>query len=147
MIVSTHLARHAYRIYVVEDSAILLRLLLEMLGGIDGASIVGYSGSADEAVSEIADSAPDAVIVDLMLQSGTGYDVLSALAREGKRPPLAIVLTNFAMFPHRERSTELGAAYFFDKSTEIVEMFRVMNRLVEEHSRLAMAQSPAQNRT
>ena len=52
-----------YRIYVVEDSPILLRLLLEMLDGIPRALVVGYSGRAPEAIAEIIHTAPDAVTV------------------------------------------------------------------------------------
>jgi chemotaxis response regulator CheB len=62
----------AYRIYVVEDSAILLRLLQEMLGSIPGVQLAGYSDNADEAIQEIVATTPDAIIVDLLLQSGTG---------------------------------------------------------------------------
>jgi len=51
----------AYRIYVVEDSAILLRLLQEMLGSIPGVELAGYSDNADEAIKEIVTTAPDAI--------------------------------------------------------------------------------------
>ena len=131
---SVDLLAHAYRIYFVEDSPILLRLLQEMLGRIPGAYIVGQSGSADEAISEIAKHRPHAIIVDLMLQSGTGFEVLAAVATSASAP-LAIVLTNLTMAPHRDRAMSLGAAYFFDKSTEIVEMCREVGRLVEEHQK------------
>ena len=128
----------AYRIYVVEDSAILLRLLQEMLGSIPGVQLAGYSDNADEAIQEIVATAPDAIIVDLLLQSGTGYDVLEGVALQGKLP-LSIVLTNFTMAPHPGRAARLGAAYFFDKSTEISRMFRLITELAKEHRRGAEA--------
>jgi hypothetical protein len=34
------------------------------------------------------------------------------------------------MAPHPEWAKSLGATYFFDKSSEIVKMFRVINKLV-----------------
>ena len=123
----------AYRIYLVEDSAILLRLLQEMLGGIAGAVVVGHSDRAEEAIAEIVETTPDAIIVDLLLQSGTGYDVLQGVAMRSAKRPLSIVLTNFTMAPHPGRAAQLGAAYFFDKSTEIAPMFRLIGQLVEEH--------------
>ena len=125
----------AYRIYVVEDSAILLRLLQEMMGVIPGVKLAGYSDRADEAVEEIVASAPDAIILDLLLQSGTGYDVLEGVALQGGKLPLSIVLTNFTMAPHPGRAARLGAAYFFDKSTEIARMFRLITELAKEHRR------------
>jgi DNA-binding NarL/FixJ family response regulator len=123
----------AYRIYVVEDSPILLRPLREVLAGIPGALVVGHSGRAEIAIAEIAESIPHAVIVDLMLQSGTGFDVLEAVARQGTKAPIAIVLTNFTMAPYHDRAASLGAAYFFDKSTEIPQMVRVVTALAREH--------------
>jgi two-component system OmpR family response regulator len=125
----------AYRIYVVEDSAILLRLLQEMLAAIPGAAVIGYSDSAEPAIAEIVESGPDAIIVDLLLQSGTGYDVLEGVALQSTKLPLSIVLTNFTMAPHPGRAARLGAAYFFDKSSEISRMYRVLIDLVEEHQR------------
>jgi DNA-binding NarL/FixJ family response regulator len=125
----------SFRIYVVEDSAVLRRLLLEFLGCMDGATVVGQSGNAEAAILDITQCAPDAVIVDLLLQSGTGFDVLEALTRKRKGAPLAIVLTNFTMAEYRERAAELGAAYFFDKGKEIVKMLRVIHGLVQEHQR------------
>ena len=125
--------RRAYRIYIVEDSAILLRLLVEMLGGISGAFVVGHSGHAEQAILEIAETMPDAIIVDLMLTSGNGYDVLKALALKSTTMPVVIVLTNLTMAPHPQWAKSLGATYFFDKSTEIVKMFRVINKLVTAH--------------
>ena len=123
----------AFRIYVVEDSAILLRLLQEMLSAIPGVHFAGYSNSADEAIREIVATTPDAIIVDLLLQSGTGYDVLEGVALQGGKLPLSIVLTNFSMAPHPGQAARLGAAYFFDKSTEISRMFRLITELAKEH--------------
>lgn len=121
-----------YRIYVVEDSAIMLRLILDLLAGIPGALIVGHADRADVAVVEIADSVPDAIIIDLMLQSGTGYDVLKA-ARHSTNAPVVIVLTNLTMPPHRDQAMGLGADHFFDKSTEVSQMLRLVNKLAQQH--------------
>jgi DNA-binding NarL/FixJ family response regulator len=127
-------ANGAYRIYVVEDSTILLRLLQEMLSVIPDVHFAGYSDRADQAIEEIVATAPDAIVVDLLLQNGTGYDVLEGVALRGKLP-LSIVLTNFTMAPHPGRAARLGAAYFFDKSTEIARKFRLITELAKEHRR------------
>ena len=54
-----------YRIYVVEDSPILLRLLRDMLGGIPGVHLIGHADRADKAITEIVETklaARDAVL-------------------------------------------------------------------------------------
>ena len=126
-----------FRIYLVEDSPVLLRLLLELLEGVRGALIVGHSGRAEEAISQIAECKPDAIVADLMLESGTGFDVLEAVTRQDAHPPLTVVLTNFTMSHYRERAAHLGAAHFFAKSTDILKLLRLMSELAEEHRRRA----------
>jgi len=128
-----------YRIYLVEDSPVLLRLLLELLAGIRGALIVGHSGRADEAIAQIAECKPDAIVADLMLENGTGFDVIDAVTRQVAPPPLTVVLTNFTMSHYRERAARLGVAHFFAKSTDILKMMRLMNDLAEERRRRAGA--------
>ena len=127
----------AYRIYLVEDSAILLRLLQEMLAAIPGASVIGHSDHAEQAIAEIVEAKPDAIIVDLLLQSGTGYDVLEGVALQSTKLPLSIVLTNFTMAPHPGRAARLGAAYFFDKSSEISRMLAVITDIIGDNRRKA----------
>ena len=126
-----------YRIYLVEDSPVLLRLLLELLEGIRGALIVGHSGRADEAIAQIAECKPDAIVADLMLQSGTGFDVIEAVTRRDAHPPLTVVLTNFTMSHYRERAARLGVAHFFAKSTDILKVLRLMSDLAEAHRQRA----------
>ena len=54
------MSANAYRIYVVEDSPILLRLLRDMLSGIPGARFIGHADRADKAITEIVEKEPDA---------------------------------------------------------------------------------------
>ena len=117
------------RIYLVEDSPILLRLLEELLKGV-GVCIVGHSSSATIAVDEITRLRPDAIIVDIALLSGNGFEVLSALAGHDQRHrPLRIVLTNYTAAPYRNAARRLGVEYFFDKSFEILEMVKVVTSM------------------
>src|SRR5207237_9775359 len=89
------------RIYLVEASAILLRLLRELLQSV-GAEVIGQADSARIAMREIRRLRPDVAIVDITLQRGNGFDVLRALAEEknGDRP-VRIVLTNHSSEPYR----------------------------------------------
>ena len=118
------------RIYLVEDSPILLRLLRELLQSV-GANIVGDSNSARIAIAEIGRLRPDVIIVDIALQSGNGFDVLGALAglKEYGRP-IRIVLTNYTSDPYQSAAKRLGVEYFFDKSTEILKMLKVVTSMM-----------------
>jgi DNA-binding response OmpR family regulator len=122
-----------YRVYVVEDSPLVLPRLLELVRDV-GASVVGYCDRADVAIAEIVERKPDAIIVDLMLQGGTGFDVVHEIALE-ELPVVTMILTNFTAPALKKRAAELGAAYFFDKVSEIPQMMRALNELVEKHQR------------
>ena len=113
-------------IYLVEDSAILQRLLRELLQSV-GAEVSGQADSARIALREIRRLRPDVAIVDITLQRGNGFDVLRALAEEkNDERPTRIVLTNHSSAPYRNAAKRLGAEYFFDKSTEIIKMLKIV---------------------
>jgi two-component system response regulator MprA len=104
-------------VYLVEDSQIIRRLLTEALEE-SGAKVVGCTDSAHKAIEAIAVQRPDAVIVDVMLREGSGFDVLRALT-EGASTPLRIVLTNYTAVPFRRAAKALGVEYFLDKATQL----------------------------
>ena len=105
----------AFKVFVVEDSPSLRERLLEMLGSIDGVDTVGSADKADAAVRSILAARPDTVILDLNLAQGSGFDVLRAVQQAA--PEVEVwMLTNFVAY--RNTCMRLGAARFFDKTTE-----------------------------
>lgn len=116
-------------IYLVEDSSPVRERLTALLNGIPGAHVVGFAETAREAVAGILATRPDAVLCDLNLKQGTGFEVLRAL--HGSTPEIACyMLSNFATGPYRRLAAELGARDFFDKSTEIERMRDVIARRI-----------------
>ena len=117
------------RVYLVEDSPILLSRLIELLQGV-GVTLVGHANSATVALAEITTLRPDAIIVDIALKSGNGFEVLSALAgRKKDDRPVRIVLTNYTSAPYRNAAKRLGVEYFFDKSSDIFELLKVVTSM------------------
>lgn len=108
-------------LFLVEDSAQVVQRLEEMLGAIEGVRVVGSAARADDAVRSIVSLRPDAVLCDIRLAQGSGYEVLSAL-RELAPEIEVYVLSNFATEPYRHLAAQLGARDFFDKSTELGRM-------------------------
>ena len=64
------------RVYLVEDSAMLLSRLVELLEGA-GVAVVGHADTTATAIREIDATAPDVVIIDIALRHGNGFDVLA----------------------------------------------------------------------
>ena len=107
-----------YRVFLVEDSAPILERVVQMLGSIDGVAAVGSASTALDAERQILELQPNAVLLDIKLAQGSGFDVLRSLHK--RAPHIEFyMLSNFSVQPYRDRAARLGASGFFDKTTEI----------------------------
>jgi two-component system response regulator DevR len=105
------------KIFLVDDSPLVRHRLAALVAAIEGVEIVGEAEDAGDALSGIAATEADVVIVDLRLTGGSGLDVLAGLSRSS-RPVVTIVLTNYSSAAIREACLLAGANYFFDKTSE-----------------------------
>lgn len=106
------------KVFIVEDSALLRRRLVQMLNALPGTVVSGEAAGAAEAVAGILRDKPDLVLLDLCLERSSGFDVL-ARVRELEPRIDVYMLSNFASEPYRRHAERLGARGFFDKSTEL----------------------------
>jgi two-component system OmpR family response regulator len=118
------------RILLVEDSRLLAQHLIEQLAAIPSVEALGVVETEQDAIASIAGKNPDLIVLDLHLKQGTGFGVLSALSKLGK-PPIAVVLTNYALPQYRERANALGARYFLDKSNEFDRLPTIIRDLID----------------
>jgi len=117
------------RTFIVEDSGLVTAYLVEMLRGTGCVETVGTAANPADAIARISATSPEIVILDLRLSGGSGLEVLRTV-KGGPRPPIVIVLSNYASSEYRERCRELGADYFFDKAFEfdrVAEVLRVLH--------------------
>ena len=106
------------KVFLVEDSSLLRERLETMLAAIPGLQTVGHASGAKEAVVGILAARPDAVVLDIHLAEGNGFDVLRGLRAAGFAPAI-YVLTNYPLDGYRKSAERLGARGFFDKSNDI----------------------------
>jgi DNA-binding NarL/FixJ family response regulator len=106
------------KVYLVEDSPMLRERLEKMLAAIPGAQTVGHAPTARGAIAGIEAAQPDAVVLDIQLEEGNGFEVMRAV-RASVPQARFYVLTNFAHEGYRRMAEKLGARGFFDKSKEI----------------------------
>jgi DNA-binding NarL/FixJ family response regulator len=105
------------KVFLVEDSPLVLERLIKLFGALPNARIAGHAAGADEAIRAILATQPDVVVMDLKLAQGTGFDVLIEV--HSKAPGIAFyMLSNFASEPYRRQAERLGARGFFDKSSD-----------------------------
>ena len=123
------------QVYVVEDSEIILRLLDSAIEA-SGSELIGHAADAEQAIHDLQSLKPDLVLIDLVLVSGTGFDVLEALrTRKIARKAIAAVFTNHVSDENRARSFRLGASYVFDKSTQGWEALHLINKMSAARAR------------
>ncbi len=124
-------AQHT-NVFLVEDSAPIRARLAEMLGGVDGVSIVGEAATAASAIDGILRTRPDSVVLDIQLIGSSGIEVLRKVC------PLApnivfIMLTNHPDPQYRKICMESGASYFLDKTVEFEKVRDVIAALGTVH--------------
>src|SRR5947207_6590930 len=120
------------QVYVVEDSPIIRRLLASIIEAAGG-ELVGSSAGAESAIADLSTLQPDLILIDLRLNSGSGFDVLKALQeRKLVSSAIKVVLTNHANAEYENLSLSLGANGFFDKSSETSQVLALINVLAAE---------------
>ena len=106
--------------YLIEDSPVIREHLTATLEELTPVRVVGVAAEEATATRWLQDPSHrcDLVIVDLVLEGGSGLGVLrGADTRHDQRR--FVVLTNYASDEMRERCAELGAERVFDKSNEL----------------------------
>lgn len=123
----------ALRVLLIEDSAVLRSMLLEYLNAFSFVESVDWADTESAAIRLLERGMYEVVIVDLQLRQGNGINVLRAM-QKSEASGIRIVYTNHAQVStYRRQCADAGADYFFDKSLELEQVFRV----IEEY-----AQSP-----
>jgi DNA-binding NarL/FixJ family response regulator len=123
------------KVFLVDDSVIVLEKLAAMVSSIEGVEIAGQALNVHDAIQSIVKLKPDVVILDIKLTGGgNGMDVLKRIKKEIP-PPIVIMLTNYPYPQYREKCQALGAEYFFDKVTEIEKVGESLAQLMNDHPR------------
>jgi DNA-binding NarL/FixJ family response regulator len=116
------------KILIADDSALLRSRLSLLVSEVPGVELVGQAATAGETIETIQRLKPNVVILDLRMPGGGGLQVLEKL-KSIETAPLVIILTAFAYPQYRQRCLELGASYFFDKTTEFDGMLELIQQL------------------
>jgi len=109
-----------FKAYLVEDSPVIRENLVGFLEDVADAEVVASASTEEEAVAWLRQHRDgwDLTIVDLFLKRGNGLGVINACRNRSPHQKV-VVLSNYATADMRDRSTQLGADAFFDKSAEL----------------------------
>lgn len=121
------------KVLVVDDSKLMRVRIIALISGIPGIDIVAEAGNITEARKFNDELKPDLMLLDIRMPDGSGVELLKHLNK--KHDSLTIViLTNYPLVQYKEKCLELGADYFFDKSTEFEQVRDVILKMQNEYS-------------
>ncbi len=122
------------RVFVIEDSPILLERIAEAIADQPSLILVGSADTEKDALAKIRALKPEALVVDIKLREGNGLNVLAQLKLafdDGARPKI-VVFTNYPRQEYLRNSKQLGADYFLDKSTQFSDLPKILIGLSDE---------------
>lgn len=120
--------KSAMDVVVIDDSEIIRTRLTELLSSLEDVQVIGEAENALDGTRIVREMAPEVVILDIKMPLGSGLDVLRNISKSNPETKV-IVLTNYPYEQYRTKCRELGARYFFDKSTEFDKLPGVLDQL------------------
>jgi DNA-binding NarL/FixJ family response regulator len=120
------------RVFLADDSALSRSRVAAMLLN-QGMEIAGQADTPESAVPGILATQPDAVVLDVQFEKGTGMQVLQAVRKAAPHIPF-IILSNHAEPAYRARYLAAGAACFLDKHAEFYRLGNAVAGLAQPRS-------------
>ena len=121
----------AMKILIIDDSDNIRKVLLK---GISKLNIFEKLMEADDVESgyqSILKNKPNIIILDLMLKTGNGFEILERL-QSGNFNSRVIVYSNFLSKAAIEKALETGAYACFDKSSNILDLLEIIQQTAEQ---------------
>jgi DNA-binding NarL/FixJ family response regulator len=105
------------RVLIVDDSHLIGKRLQEFLNQCQAVELIGQTYNIDEGRKKVATEHPEIVILDIGIPGGSGMFLIPEIKKINSNI-VVIMFTNYAHSIYRKKCKDLGADYFFDKSTE-----------------------------
>ncbi len=119
------------RIFVVDDQPLIRDGLRYILDRQPDMTVVGTAGTAQDALTGCAGTAPDVVLLDIRLPDGSGLDVARRLTHGGPPAPKVLLITTFDEHDYVLEGLRAGAMGYVLKdlpTPELLETIRAVQR-------------------
>ena len=122
-------AQRPLKVFLVEDSGLIRERLREEIASIRETEFVGCAETATDAVDKLSKLDCDAIVLDINLARGSGFEVLRSVRAKCAHRPQVIVFTNYAYPYYRKYTMEMGADFFLDKATDFDRLLEIIEGL------------------
>ncbi|MBV7673831.1 response regulator transcription factor [Streptomyces halstedii] len=142
------------RVLIADDQVMVRQGFTVLLGAEPGIEVVGQAVDGQDAVEQVAELAPDVVLMDIRMPRLGGIDATRRIARDSETPVKVLVLTTFDLDEYVYEALRAGASGFLLKDAsadELAQAVRVVaagdallapnitKRLIAEFSRVSTA--------
>jgi len=115
-------------ILVADANEEFRRLLADAVEHEPDLALAAETGSGAEAVRLVAETAPDVIVMDLVLSHMDGLEVLNTLGTMEPRPKI-LVLSSFSTGAIGDRAAQAGANYFMIKPCNLTSVLERVRQL------------------
>ena len=119
------------KVLIVDDSDILRNHLQTILSEMENVEIVGESVDTEGAIKDIRKKKPNLVILDIRIPGEGGIHILKMIKKKNSDIRVAI-FTDYPYPQYRTKCMEIGADFFFDKSTETEKLIDTIKLLAKQ---------------
>ncbi len=118
------------RVVVVEDETLVREGLVAIVSASGDIEVVGTAANGEEGLEQVADTAPDVVLMDLRMPRVDGIAATARLSEQGS-PARVLVLTTVETDEAVLAALRAGAAGFVLKSSPRAELWNAIRTLAE----------------
>lgn len=116
------------QIYVADGNEDFLHLLTEALEEEPDLTLVGSTTDGQEALRFLQETPPDILIMDMVLSSMDGMELLMSLSQQANKPKV-LVLSAFVKGAMADRASALGADYCMLKPVRTQSVFQCVRQI------------------
>jgi DNA-binding NarL/FixJ family response regulator len=117
-------------ILIVDDSALLRRIIRETLEQQNGWEVSGEAANGREAIEKAQELRPDLIVLDLAMPVMNGLEAARALKRLLPRVPV-LMFTNFDAAPLKREALAAGIRAVVSKSGSLQSLVSAIQGLLE----------------
>jgi len=119
------------KILLIDDSELIRQRLSKYLSTLPQVQQIFEAAGQAEGLALLAEHQPELLILDISLPEGSGIHILEQI-HEKKISTRVLVFTNYPFPQIEKRCLELGAEYFFSKSTDYERVKEVIAEMLDQ---------------